>query len=222
VKTLRLSDACTIICGDCRDVLPTLTGVDAVVTDPPYGIQYESGMTGHDGGTSLGGIAGDDDVTLRDWVITWMGARSGIIFGSWKRARPMDCRAVLIWDKGHHVGMGDLTLPWKPNIEEIYIIGHGFSGHRDGSVLRFNAPVSWNSVQFGRCHPHEKPVALMSALISKVDGRCILDPFMGSGTTGIACLRTGRRFIGIEIDEHYFEIARQRLQNEIDQGRLDL
>jgi DNA modification methylase len=208
--------------GNCLEWLPTLEAgsVDAVVTDPPYGIDYSSGMTGHNGGTSLPGIVGDEDASLRDAVIEWMGGMSGIIFGSWKVARPPGCRQVLIWEKGDHVGMGDLSLPWKPNTEEVYIIGKSFAGHRGSSVLKFNAPVSWNSVGFGRVHPHEKPVALMEELVAKTVAETILDPFLGSGTTAVACIRTGRRFIGCELEEKYCEIAAKRCDREIDQKRL--
>jgi DNA modification methylase len=206
--------------GDCLEVLPWLSGVDAVVTDPPYGIAYASGMTGHNGGTSLPGISGDEDASLRDAVIAWMNGLSGIVFGSWKVARPEATRAVLIWEKGDHVGMGDLSLPWKPNTEEIYVLGKRFSGHRGSSVLKFNAPVSWNSVGFGRVHPHEKPLDLMNELVGKVDGRIILDPFMGSGTTGVACVRTGRRFIGIEKEPGYFWKAAARIGAELSRAPL--
>jgi DNA modification methylase len=207
---------------DCLDVLPTLEAgsVDAVVTDPPYGIDYSSGMTGHNGGTSLPGIVGDSDTSLRDSVVQWAGSLKGIYFGSWKRQRPIGCCAVLIWEKGDHVGMGDLSMPWKPNTEEIYVIGKGFSGHRGSSVLRFNAPVSWNSVGFGRVHPHEKPLELMEELIWKAGDGCILDPFMGSGTTGVACIRTGRRFIGIEKEPKYFAIAVDRITKELERNAL--
>ena len=117
--------------------------------------------------------------------------------------------------------MGDLSMPWKPNTEEIYIAGSGFSGHRGTSVLRHNAPVSWNSVGFGRDHPHEKPVSLMAELIDKVpSGITILDPFMGSGTTGVACARTGRRFIGIEKEPKYFDIAVKRIEAELNRFPL--
>jgi len=206
--------------GDCLEIMPHLDKVDAVITDPPYGINYTSGRTGHNSGTALPGIAGDDDTSLRDCVHEACGDIPQVYFGSWKKAKPRGCRAVLVWDKGLHSGMGDLSLPWKPNTEEIYICGHGFSGHRGGSVLKFNAPVSWNSVSFGRKHPHQKPVALMSAIIIKVIGDVILDPFMGSGTTGVACVKEGRKFIGIEIDEEYFEIAKKRIQEAQMQPRL--
>ena len=205
----------TIYCGDCREILPTLGPVDLVLTDPPYGISYSSGMTGHNGGTSLGGIVGDEDVSLRDFVLNATTPTPYIVFGSWKRPRPLSLRAVLIWEKGDHVGMGDLDFPWKPNTEEIYVGGKGFSGHRDSSVLRINAPVSWNSVGFGRQHPHEKPVTLMAALLCKHPGAIILDPFMGSGTTLAAAKQLGRRAIGIEIEERYCEIAAKRLSQEV-------
>lgn len=204
--------------GDCRDVLPTLSGIDAVVTDPPYGISYSSGMTGHHGGTSLPGIIGDADTSLRDFVVEWSRFRPAIVFGTWKRARPTETKAVLIWEKGDHVGMGDLSLPWKPNTEEIYVLGAGFSGHRGSSVIRVNAPVSWNSVGFGRKHPHEKPVELMLELVAKCPPGTILDPFMGSASTGVAALSLGRRFVGIELDPAHFETACRRIEAACDDG----
>ena len=206
-----------LACGDCRDVMSSLApaSIDCVVTDPPYGIEYESGMTGHDGGTALPGIEGDSDTSLRDALIEWMGNTPAIIFGSWKRPRPAKCKAVLIWEKGDHVGMGDLSMPWKPNTEEIYIIGKGFSGHRGSSVLKFNAPTSWNSVGFGRKHPHEKPRRLMMELVGKCPGETVFDPFMGSGRTGEACAKLGKRFIGVELCRDHFETSCRRIEDAL-------
>jgi DNA modification methylase len=210
---------CRLYLGDARDILPTLSGVDAVVTDPPYGINYASGMTGHDGGTALPGIAGDADTSLRDAVLEWWGDRPAVVFGTWKRPRPAGCRMVLTWDKGDHVGMGDLSMPWKPNTEEVYVTGRGFSGHRGSSVLRFPAPVTWNSVSGGRTHPHEKPVRLLTELIGKCPAGTILDPFMGSGSTGVACIREGRKFVGIEIDPDHFATAVRRIRRAVSESR---
>jgi DNA modification methylase len=206
--------------GDCREIIGKLSGVDCVVTDPPYGIAFKSGMTGHHGGIALPGIVGDEDTSLRDRMLEWWGNRPAIVFGSWKRTKPRGCHTVLTWEKGDHVGMGDLSIPWKPNTEEIYIIGSGFCGHRGSSVIRINAPPSWNSVEFGRSHPNEKPILLMRELIDKCVGRNILDPFMGSGTTLVAALRTGRKAIGIEREPKYFEIACKRIQAEMDRSAL--
>jgi site-specific DNA-methyltransferase (adenine-specific) len=172
-------------------------------------------MTGHHGGVALPGIKGDSDLSLRNFVLSLYPAGPAIVFGTWKMAKPNGCKAVLIWDKGSHVGMGDLSFPWKPNTEEIYVLGEGFSGHRGSSVLSYNAPVSWNSTAFGRQHPHEKPISLITELLNKSPGDLILDPFMGSGTTLVAAKQLGRRAIGIEIEEKYCEIAAKRLAQEV-------
>jgi hypothetical protein len=206
-----------VIEGDCLEVLPTLLAegieIGALVTDPPYGINYRSGMTGHNGGVALPGIIGDGDSSLRDATLSLLTATPAIVFGTWRVERPLGTVAVLTWEKGDHVGMGDLAIPWKPNTEEIYIIGRGFTGHRGSSVLRHPAPVSWNSTEHGREHPHQKPVPLMVELINKCPPGLILDPFAGSGTTGVACLKTGRRCILIEKDPRYIEVIRRRLRD---------
>jgi hypothetical protein len=206
-------DGVTIYCGDAREILPEISA-DVMVTDPPYGIEYRSSMTGHHGGTALPGIAGDNDTALRDFAIEQTRCPA-IVFGSWKVAKPDGCRMVLTWDKGDHVGMGDLSLPWKPNTEEIYVLGSGFIGHRGTAVLHFPAPVTWNSVAGGRQHPHEKPIPLMRELIKKCPPGVIVDPFIGSGATLRAAMDLGRKVIGIEIEERYCEIAVKRLAQSV-------
>lgn len=196
--------------GDCRELLPSIEA-DVIVTDPPYGIGYTSGM----GGKFLNAaITGDDDSRLRDDVLReWRGP--ALVFGTWKIIRPPATRHVLIWEKGDHVGMGDLATPWRPNIEEIYVIGSGFVGHRGTSVLRYNAPSpNFTPPQF-RYHPTEKPVALMRDLIGKCPPGTILDPFMGSGTTLVAAKSLNRHAIGIEIEEKYCAIAAQRCRQAV-------
>jgi DNA modification methylase len=195
--------------GDCREILPCVSA-DVLVTDPPYGIAYSSGWD-----NALPGIHGDADTSLRDAVLSLWANKPALVFGTWKRQRPAETVAVLVWDKGDNAGMGDLSIPWKPNTEEVYVIGVGFSGHRGSSVLRYQNPVTWNSVSFGRQHPHEKPIPLMSALIAKCPIGTVLDPFMGSGTTMAAAKTLGRNAIGIEIEERYCEIAAKRLSQEV-------
>tara|TARA_Y100000782_G_scaffold83145_1_gene90078 strand:- start:258 stop:695 length:438 start_codon:yes stop_codon:yes gene_type:complete len=132
--------------------------------------------------------------------------------------RPEGTRSVLIWDKGGALGMGALDIPWKPDHEEIYVIGKGFVGKRDsGSVLRC-APVQ-STAKNGRVHPTQKPVMLLKKLCQKLPGT-ILDPFMGSGSTGVACAQMGRRFVGIESEKAYFDIARKRIEDAYRQGDL--
>ena len=211
MKPYYSDESVTIFHGDCRDVLPTLDKVDLVLTDPPYGIAFESSKTGHDGGVALPSIQGDEDATVRDFVVKNFQCVPMLVFGSWKVSKPVGVKAVLVWEKGDHVGMGDLSLPWKPNTEEIYVIGSGFTGHRGSSVIRIPAPVSWNSTNHGRSHPNEKPVALIKELLLKCPEGVVLDPFMGSGTTLRAAKDLNRKAIGIEIEEKYCEIAANRM-----------
>ena len=114
--------------------------------------------------------------------------------------------------------MGDLSIPWKPSFELIYIRGHSWSGHRGEGVLRGEVMITWETK--GRVHPHQKPVWLLTHLIAKACATTILDPFMGSGTTGVAAVQLGRRFIGIEIDPHYFEVAVRRIEDAVTGGPL--
>jgi len=196
----------TIYHGDCLYFRPVC---DVIVTDPPYGIAYESGWD-----DSLPAIANDDDVSVRDAMLsTWDGP--AIVFGSWKRPAPRSAHTCLIWDKGPASGMGDLSIPWKPNWEAIYVIGAGFSGTRDSAVLSGDCVPTWNSYSFGRQHPNEKPVSLLKRLIVKCPTGIVFDPFMGSGTTLRAAKDLGRKAIGIEIEERYCEIAAKRLAQEV-------
>jgi len=109
--------------------------------------------------------------------------------------------------------MGDLRFPWKCSWEEIYIIGSGFRGSRDEGVIKGYSMITWETA--GRLHPNEKPVSLLRYLITKCHDGVVLDPFMGSGTTLRAAKDLGRKAIGIEIDEHYCEIAARRLQQNV-------
>jgi hypothetical protein len=213
----------TLYLGDCRDVLPMLGKVDAVVdgakgiclvTDPPYGISHTSNHGASWAGTQ---IANDHSTEARDYVLALFSSPA-LVFGSWKRPKPLGTHTVLIWDKGDAAGMGDLSVPWKPNHEEIYVIGKGFSGQRGAGILR-HTNITWES--HGREHPHAKPVSLMCDLIQKcLPEWVILDPFMGSGTTGVAAVQMGRKFIGIEREPKYFNIACRRIEEAQKQGDM--
>ena len=199
---------CRLILGDCRDILPTLGKVDAVVTDPPYGIAHSSN---HGASWQRTQIANDQDTTARDGIAVWCGERPAVFFGTWKTPPTDTARACVVWDKGPAFGMGDLSLPWKPSFELAYICGDGWSGSRGEGVLRGSVVVSWESA--GRVHPHQKPVWLAEHFLERLpDAHTILDPFMGSGTTGVACVKLGRKFIGIEIEPKYFDIACRRIE----------
>jgi DNA modification methylase len=201
----------TIYHGDCREVLGDIDAA-VMVTDPPYGIACSSGRGGKFFDAE---IVGDGNTTARDEALCLWGDRPALVFGSWKMPRPRGVRHVLTWEKGDHVGMGDLSIPWRPNTEEIYVLGSGFSGHRGSSVLRVNAPSPNFTPARQRYHPTEKPVRLMLVLLSKCPSGTIADPFAGSGSTLVAAKNLGRRAIGIEIEERYCEIAARRLSQEV-------
>lgn len=207
-----------LICGDCREVLPTLQGVGCIVTDPPYGMAYRSGYATDALWSAGRSIAGDETTDARDTVLLWAGERPTLCFGTWRIERPAAVKMVLIWNKGGALGMGDLSIPWKPDHEEIYVLGSGFVGSRDSGSVLYHPPVQ-SMAKNGRQHPTEKPLGLMKLLLRKVPG-LILDPFMGSGTTGVAAVQMGRDFIGIELDPGYFDIACRRIEEAQKQADL--
>ena len=199
----------TLYHGDCREITAWLEA-DVLVTDPPYGYEHASNRDGPFKGKW---IANDHDLSERDDMLAlWFDhagriGRPALVFGSWRMPKPIGTHTVLTWDKGLASGMGDLSIPWKPNTEEVYVIGKGFVGSRDSSVLT-GSVVTWASK--GREHPNMKPVGLMQRLIDKTVG-IVADPFAGSGTTLVAAKQLGRRAIGVELDERYCEIAARHL-----------
>jgi DNA modification methylase len=209
-------DNIEIIHGDCRQLMPTLAGVGALVVDPPYGIAHESNWDNRDGTASASWkgtrIHGDEDSALRDWLIEWAEERSipWAVFGNWKCDRPKKSRGVLVWDKGPAFGMGDLSFPWKMSWEEIYVGGPGWKGKRDEGVLRGHIVPSWET--HGRKHPHQKPVSLILHLLAKLpSGITVLDPCAGLGSTAVACLKAGRCCIAIESDARWLPGIRRRV-----------
>lgn len=210
----------TLFHGDCLEIVQSLQFA-SVITDPPYGIRVCLGVTskGSDGGMWAGlKIEGDHSLEVRDALLHLIeDCPTHAIFASHKTPA-LDYPALLVWDKGGHTGAGNLSVPWKPCFEFIWIRGE-WTGDRTSSVLRYNAIAGCVGARNDgfRYHPTEKPVALMQHLTSKAPAGPVLDPFMGSGTTGIACIRTKRPFIGIEIDEAHCETAAKRIERELQQ-----
>lgn len=195
----------TLFLGDCLDITDWLSA-DVLVTDPPFGISYESGAQR----VALpNSIIGDESTAARDCVLDMWSDRAALVFGTWRIQRPAGTRALLVWDTKGALGMGDLSIPWKPSHQEIYVLGKGFHGRRDSDVICC-APVQSMAAN-GRVHPHEKPVTLLERLIDKCPPGVIADPFAGSGSTLIAARNLGRRAIGVEIEERYCEIIAKRL-----------
>ena len=220
-------DHVTLFHGDCLELADVWTGADVLVTDPPYGMAYQSGHRPRD--SKMERIAGDATPDIRDrmlrvWTTAGEGARPGILFGTWRVAPPAGERQRLIWHKGATPGMGDLTMPWGTSHEEIHVIGTGWDREstgqkRSSSIITCQARASGahgEATQFG--HPTPKPVALMESLILRCPPGVIADPFAGSGSTLVAARNLGRRAIGVELEERYCELIAQRLS----QGALDL
>jgi DNA modification methylase len=202
-------DLVTLYHGDCIELLDVWTGADVLVTDPPYGIDYQSGSRRENLAAS---ILNDKDTAVRDAILELWGERPALVFGSWKIPRPVGTHTRLIWDTKGALGMGNLAIPWKPSDQEIYVLGKGpWQGRRDTNVLSF-APVQ-ATAKNGRLHPHEKPVRLMAELIAKTFGT-VADPTSGSGSTLVAASMIGRRSVGVELDEGYCEETAKRLQQQ--------
>jgi DNA modification methylase len=216
--------ACTLICGDCRDLLPTLGAVDCVITDPPYG----KGLANHSPGDGTRSplpytIRGDDSQEAGLAALAWASARGlpTLAFASPMRPWPGQWRQWLVWDKGaKYGGGGDMRTCWKQSWELLQVARNKpLHGPRDEGVLRF-APVPLGAY----VHPAEKPLALMRYLVHKLTqpGDVVVDPFLGSGTTAIACLQLGRACIGIEVEPAVFALACQQVREAAQQLPLGL
>ena len=207
---------CTLYQGDCLEIMPTLGKVDAVVTDPPYGI----GINKSNRLSVSRGFVGETwDACAAD--VSWLLPMNipAIVWGGNYFDLP-PTRAPLVWDK-NNAGrdFADFEMAWS-NLEMV----------ARRIVFR---PMNMDG---GKQHPTQKPVRVMEWCIGYLpNAQTILDPFMGSGTTGVACAKLGRKFIGIELEPKYFDIACQRIEDAYKQpdlfveppakavqGRLDL
>lgn len=218
MRVEQIGDA-TLHLGDAREIVQALQNVVAFLTDPPFGIAYQSGYATDRLWAGGRTIANDATTSARDDVLAQFGDRPALAFGSRKVQAPIGTKMVLIWDKGPALGMGDLSLPWKPTTEEIYVLGKGFVGTRDKGAVIYHPPVQ-SMAKNGRLHPNEKPVGLLRILLQSLPAGLTCDPFMGSGSTGVACIEEGRPFVGIEIEPAYFDIACKRIEDAQRQGKL--
>lgn len=175
-----------------------------MLADPPYGIAWQSNARRREG--AMDRIVGDNDTSVRDEMLAAWGDRPALVFGSWRRPRPAATRALLVWDTGGALGAGDTSLPWKPAHQEIYVLGRGFHGYRGTDVLRC-PPVQ----SLGRLHPHQKPTALLDALLTKCPEGTVVDPTAGSGSLGVVAKRHGRQCVLVESEEAICEVAAERI-----------
>lgn len=211
--------------GDCLEVMDELIAkgvvVDAIITDPPYGMSFQSNRRK----TKYSKINNDSHL---NWVDDFIDRCYRIsndntahyMFSSFhnidifKQAieKKFKLKNILVWEK-NNASMGDLKADFAPKVEFVLFFQKGrrkINGKRDPNIFRFNKTGN-------KLHPTEKPVDLMEYLISKFtdENQVVLDPFMGSGTTGVACKNLDRNFIGIELVEGYFNIAKDRIEDGI-------
>jgi site-specific DNA-methyltransferase (adenine-specific) len=204
-----LADGVVLYLGDCREVLSTLPKVDAVVTDPPYGIGYQRGA----GGKGLSRVHNDAPIVGDDKPFDptqWLGFHDVIMWGANHFAQQLPHGRWLAWNK-----LGTLE-PWDDFCDVEFAWHNSRSADRIFSLM-WKGLIKGTEKESGRVHPTQKPVTLMRWCIEQTKGHTILDPFMGSGTTGVAAVRLGRRFIGIEIHEPYFDIACRRISEALRQ-----
>ena len=200
MRVEKIGDA-TLYLGDCQDILPSLGQVDAVVTDPPYGI----GSIWKGGSSKGWGNAKQQTAKRNEWdkyapseqtFLSLMQKSVYQIFWGGNYYILPPSRGWLVWNKPErNFTLSEAELAWTNLEKPIRVFDY-----------RRSDP--------DRKHPTQKPVALMEWCIQKLPdtAKTILDPFMGSGTTGVACAKLGRSFIGIERDEEYFDIACRRIE----------
>jgi site-specific DNA-methyltransferase (adenine-specific) len=242
-KVEHLAEGVTLYLGNCREILPTLGKVDAVVTDPPY-----VGLVGGEDKGVFGGVGKrtiGQDISVGDpWNATWEWAplawdvvRFGLIvfcgnrgIAETERAFP-DAKVIctLTWHKVNAPPTGKNL----PSYTTEHVVGlnkmPGIKWDRLSSTLIDVPGLAAGCFASERilgeggksAHPTQKPIDVMRPLVEVCDGM-ILDPFMGSGTTGVAAVKLGRKFIGIEIEPKYFDIARRRISEELARPRLPI
>lgn len=206
----RIGD-CRLIQGDCLAVMPRLGTVDAVITDPPYGIDY--GRAGgfsasHGWGKWRENVEWDCERPSAQTFDAMLNiSNEQIIWGGnyFSDFLPPSMR-WLAWDKGQrNFSLADMELAWTSQQKAVRVFTYGRG----------------KAVQDGKEHPTQKPVALMKWCLGFVpDAKTILDPFMGSGTTLVACAKLGRKGIGIELDSDYFDVACRRVEEAYRQPDL--
>ena len=213
----------TLYLGDCRDVLPTLPKVDVVITDPPYGEQTHAGARTGDGDVVLvdfESISADELVSIAAACVE-KANRWVVMTCEWRHAAMLEQLEALVrlgvWIKPNGAPQFTGDRPGT-GWEAVAIL------HRPGKK-RWNGGghhAVWHFNKHSGEHPTQKPLGLLEKWLDQFTdrGECVLDPFMGSGTTGVACMNLGRRFIGIEREPKYFDIACRRIEDAQRQERL--
>jgi DNA modification methylase len=194
-----------LILGDCLVEMKKIPdkSIDLVLTDPPYGLPDE-----------------DFNITKQAIIQSIRISKMQIIILDWRNPLTITQGkyAELVWEYGWISGGRTKSNHFYPTHNTIHFLGEDNFNFdtKVGSIIKrqagFSSPRQCSYAKKSG-HPHEKPLKLMEYLIKRTNSKSILDPFMGSGTTGVACKELGRNFIGIEIEPKYYEIAERRINN---------
>jgi len=219
----------TLYLGDCRDILPTLGKIDAVVTDPPY--EFETGGAGifrtkrkNMDEIAAAGLADGFDHSILN------GEQFGaaVVFAhndQWAKLLPHLAEqfgryAICQWHKLNPMPVANRH--YQPDTE-IYVHAWNAGFHPAGELRQKKRYILANGGQDTSIpHPTVKPLSVMQKIITNVTGETICDPFMGSGSTGVAAVMDGRKFIGIEQNEAFFALACKRIEDAQRQGDMFL
>jgi site-specific DNA-methyltransferase (adenine-specific) len=215
-----LAEGVELWCGDCREILPSLPKHDACVCDPPYGnkhsgdsSRFSGGNTRRGRGSTHGPIEGDGRPF--DPSLLFSHADEYVIWGANYFPQHLQPGSFLVWSKrrpfAYGTFLGDGEVAWFSKGTGVYLFEHIFAG--SAAAVEYSADAYAESA-----HPFQKPIAVMEWCIKKIpDAVSIIDPFMGSGTTGVAAVKLGRKFTGIEIEQTYFDIACRRISEALKQ-----
>ncbi len=209
----QIGDA-VLYLGDCLDVMPGLGPIDALISDPPYGVGFKG--KAYKGKAPTGGYEGDDcgDVAVAGISAALEMACRALVFPgnrlAWSYPEPAEIGTVFC-----PAGVGNGRWGWSCNHPILFYGKPPSGGSTPNSFTSFDVSES-------NGHPCPKPLRWMKWAVKKAsaENEIILDPFMGSGTTGVACAKLGRRFIGIEIEPKYFDIACKRIEDAYKQPDL--
>lgn len=219
VPRIERGNGWTMYLGNCLGILPVLPPTDCVITDPPYGINDRplEGTNGHATNTWHKPSTWDGSIDPAWCDMVGRAAPKVAWFGHWRKrpevesAMPLPLRCEIVWAKDRHVGR---PAPVAMRDERIWIFSE------KGVVPQVHETSVWDEPGIPtwerKEHKNQKPIRLMRRLVEwfTVPGATVLDPFAGSGSTGVACLQLGRRFVGIEQDADHFAVACERLRAE--------
>ena len=208
--------------GDCLEIMDKLieegVKVDCIITDPPYGMNFKSNHRKE----KYKNIKNDNNL---DFIEDYFKKCYDVLkedthiycFCSWHNIdkfkiefeKYFKLKNIIVWEK-NNTSMGDLKGSYAPKHEFIL---YGHKGRRLRNGFRYADIIKANRTN-NKLHPTQKPVDLLEIFINQSTNKneIILDGFMGSGSTGVACINTNRKFIGIELDNNYFNIAKQRIE----------